>query len=525
MVPLRENVLAQSIDAPRMPTALVTALVASTAVLLVLGDGNITLAFVPLAALVAAYTLRRVSLRNVMLALLALGLLVDNPASRPFTDQWRSLLSPIGEYLYGNLNNRTGIQVLRFSGLDVLIVLLLLLVGARAVMRRPARGEGWPAQANALILALAVSFATVVWLEAWGLARGGDFKNSLWQVRQLLWLPVLTALFACALRSRRDFLAVARIIVAAACVKVALGAYFVFAVMRPRGVHPLHATTHDDTVLFVAAIAICVAAWAHRPSRGHLALNALVVPWILLGLQINQRRIAYVSLACALFVVYVLLHGPVKRVLTRGALLVAPLFVMYLLVGQHRPYGVFAPAAKIMSVIRQNDASSSTRDIENYNLIQTLKRGRVLGSGFGHKYLEISKAYDISAVFAQYRFIAHNSVLWLWSIAGVVGFTALWMFLPIAVFLATRSYYHARTPFERTAGAVVVATIIIWMLQAWGDMGSQSWPGNLLLASVLAVAGRLAVITGAWPQGVALLRGPRAARALASATTVPEGAL
>ena len=51
MAPLREEVFAQSIDASRMPAALVAALVASTTVLLVLGNGNIALAFVPLAAL------------------------------------------------------------------------------------------------------------------------------------------------------------------------------------------------------------------------------------------------------------------------------------------------------------------------------------------------------------------------------------------------------------------------------------------------------------------------------------------
>jgi hypothetical protein len=333
-------------------------------------------------------------------------------------------------------------------------------------------------------------------------------------------------LFTYALRGPRDFLVVARTIIGAACVKAALGIYFVYVIMRAQGIRPAHATTHDDTVLFVTAIAICLAAYVHRPSRGHLILVMTVVPWLMLGIVANDRRIAYVSLAGSIAVIYVLLRGPVKRVITRCALLAAPLLVVYVLMGQHRNSGIFAPAAKIMSVIMQKDASSGTRDIENYNLVQTLKHGPLLGSGWGHEYLELSKGNDISEAFPQYRYIAHNSILWLWSISGVVGFTLLWMCVPITIFLATRSYDRARSPFERTAAASVIAAMVIWMVQAWGDMGTQSWPGIVMISCLLAVGAKLALATGAWPARVTVVHRPRIAFAIAArlSTSIPQAA-
>jgi O-antigen ligase len=497
--------------------------VIALAILLILALGltgqTILLALVPFAMLAAIYWIACLPMRSIMLTLLTLGLLADNPASRPYGGAWRTWLSPIGDYLYDNLNNHIGISALRFSGLDALVVFLVILVAARLMLGSSVDRRGQRVNtAAALTVGLASLLLTLVWLEAWGLSHAGDFKNSLWQILELLWLPVLAGLFAYALKGPRDFAAIARIIIGAACVKVALGVYFNFVVAPRLGIQHEYATTHDDTLLFVTAAVICISAYVHRPSRGHLVLMLTAVPWLLFGIIVNDRRIAYVSLAGALFVIYSLLRGPVKRAVTRVAFMAMPLVFAYVIVGRNRPHGIFTPAAKIMSVVLQKDASSNTRDIEDYNLIITLKQAPILGSGFGHMYTEVSKAYDISKNFAQYRFIAHNSILWLWSIAGLIGFTTLWMFLPIAIFLGTRAYHHARTPLERTAAASVVAAVVIYMVQAWGDMGSQSWPGVVMMSCLLAMAAKLAVATGAWPAGISFLQRSRRPAVLSGAT-------
>jgi O-antigen ligase len=125
--------------------------------------------------------------------------------------------------------------------------------------------------------------------------------------------------------------------------------------------------------------------------------------------------------------------------------------------------------------------------------------------GWGHEYTEVNRAYDITQYFAQYRFIAHNSILWLIAIGGIVGFTLLWMPLVVGIFLATRCYRFARDPAERTAAAAVLAVFVAYVVQAWGDMGTQGGGTTLLTACALAVTGKLARATGAWTPRVRLV--------------------
>ena len=102
-----------------------------------------------------------------------------------------------------------------------------------------------------------------------------------------------------------------------------------------------------------------------------------------------------------------------------------PLVVVYFAIAHFKTTGIFAPGASLLSVTKQKDGSSITRDIENFNLLVTLRQHPFVGSGWGHEYVELVKADDISKFFPQYRYIAHNSVLWLWSIGGLAGFTLL----------------------------------------------------------------------------------------------------
>ena len=88
-------------------------------------------------------------------------------------------------------------------------------------------------KSRVLFVFLLVSLAAVLALEVRGLARGGDFAQSLWQFRAILWLPIVTFLFSYCLRTPRDLVAVAVTATVAACFKIALGVYYLMAVARP----------------------------------------------------------------------------------------------------------------------------------------------------------------------------------------------------------------------------------------------------------------------------------------------------
>jgi hypothetical protein len=98
-----------------------------------------------------------------------------------------------------------------------------------------------------------------------------------------------------------------------------------------------------------------------------------------------------------------------------------------------------------------------------------------------------------------YRYIPHNSVLWMLTVAGPVGFFLLWSMFWVGIYLAARALRLARRPDDRVAALAAICAQLLFLIQAFGDMGTQNWSTTWLVAAALTVAGRLAVSTGAWP--------------------------
>jgi hypothetical protein len=497
------HVVPRSSAGPLVATSVVAMMVLATGVLLVLGEGTIGVAFVPVVVAVFLYALWALPLRVTVLSLFAIGLIVEVPNERPAEGRWQSPVYKIGAFLYDNLNNVVGVEALRFSGLDLLVGAMVLLLLTRAWRERGYQRDT-PA-ANVLVLSLVIAFVAVVWIEAFGMSRGGDFKQSLWQLRPILWTPVIAGIFAYALRGPEDFRTIGKTVVIAAMVKAAMGLWVLLTIIRPNGIDHMYVTTHSDSVLYVSAIAVCFAWWAHRPTMRNMLFYGGASLWIVLGIVANNRRIAWVGLIAAMWVmIAVLKRGRVKRAIATMLVVMSPFIAIYLVLGSRSQSGFFAPAGSIVSVFTQTDASSGTRDIENYNLMMTLRPNPLLGTGLGHEYNEVSRAYDITGAFSQYRYIGHNSVLWLWSVAGYLGFTAIWLTIVVAVFLARRSYALATRASDRVASAWVLAVIAAYLVQAWGDMGMHGWVVVMLMSAALALSGKLAVATGAWPTSMRL---------------------
>jgi hypothetical protein len=468
----------------------------------------------PLLVLAFFYCLWRAPLRWPALGLFFVALAVDNPGERPGLGLWKTPLSQPGSLLYENLNNLTGIKPLRFSSLDIILFLLVgaILVRRAARPRSPPEGESREDQdapfptASGLHFVLGTVFVSLLVLWALGLSRGGDFKASLWQIRQLFWLPVLTWIFASTLRGPKDLIVLGALVVAATVLKTTEGLYFYQVICRPLNLKPAYVTTHSDSLLFVITLIIGLVGWLlTRGSYRWFLMPVIAIG--ALGLAINNRRLAVVSLIADLALIYIMLpRSQLKRSITRFALLSLPFLALYAAAGWRSTSAVFAPAHMLATMTSKEDRSSGTRDVENYNLVQTLKVRPILGWGFGHEYLEYSRADNISQFFALYRYIGHNSVLWLWTVGGLVGFALFWSLLVVAVYFSARAFGMARRTVDRTAALVAMAVVVAFMAQAYGDMGLQSWTGIFLLAAALASSSQLAVAVGAWPPALPRVR-------------------
>lgn len=421
----------------------------------------------------------------------------DDPVLRPF--QLMRL------FLLENLNKATGIEALRVSGMEVVLLLLVGLVLVRAFFAKSDDLRTPAAPVMPLYAALGLAFAVVLAMEVWGLARGGDARQSFWQLRYVLWTPLLGGLCMYAVRKSTQLTEAAAMVTIVACIKVGVGLY-VFLWARARGLAAPHSvTSHADTVLFTVVIALWSAVMLFRPTATRALIALPTILWMMLGIVINNRRTAYVSVFVVLLLLVCLLPRATRRAVLLGALAFAPLAAGYLIVGKSRGGTFFKPAAAIFSVTNQDDSSSDSRDVENYNLTLTLRHNLVLGSGFGHPYEEGPSSYDLSNVFQQYRYVAHNSVLWLMGIAGVFGFALFWMQYVLVVHFAALAHRRATMSIDRIAAYTAIATIAAYQLQAWADMGTQGWTGSALVSLAFAATSVVVRRTGAWPSSACLL--------------------
>lgn len=420
-----------------------------------------------------------------------LALAAENPGDMPFGGHWETPFQPIGELLY------------RASPVKAPPVALLVLILLFVANKRPGAKLG---RVKALDKLLSVNLAALVVLFLWGMVRGGAMMPALIQIQVLLFLPFCAFLFASGLRTEEDFLVVAKAVVFAALYRGVLVLYFGWVVAPSMGLTPATMTTHADTILFSSAFVMLFSSTLEQPTRKRILRSALMAAFLIVVVHVNNRRLAYVCIGGSSLVLYTMFdHPKLKARMRRVLLMMAPVFAVYVAVGWGSTSPIFKPVQAIASMAgERQDASSQTRDIENYNLIVTLKPNILTGLGWGHEYNEVSVAYSIKEVFPIYRYVPHNSILGLYAFAGYLGSTAWFLCLVATTYLAARAYRRAHTPLGRSICAVAVCEVVIYLLQGYGDMGLFAWVGNLNLGLAMAAASRMAVATGAFPDPRAL---------------------
>jgi O-Antigen ligase len=438
-------------------------------------------------------------LRRTLVPVIFAQMVVFSPPFEPSSPLWSSVFEPGFRVMVMHLNKTIPLGFLSLSGQETIYIMLFFLI-----MIRIARGQridevGQTKSATVLFFFLGLSLLMVTWLETWGLARGGSFKSSLFQIRQLLWLPLQVFVLSYALRDSADFKRIGLVITLAAMVKAAVGSIFVAEVLSGGGESPPFMTSHEDSVLYVSVMFMWIAAWVHQQNWQRLAAAAVVVVWILIAIVLNNRRLAWVGVVGCCLVFYPLVGGRLKRRLKLALIALAPLIATYFIIARSYSGGIFKPGADLVGIANTKDGSTLWRLMENQNMVLTFRAHRLFGSGFGHEWYEYVPLPTVAENYAEYRLIAHNSLLWLMGVAGTIGFMVIWMPIVVGVYLAARSYHQARNAADRNAAVTVLVVAVCYVNHAWADIGIGTPVPTFLLACALALAGKLATETGAWP--------------------------
>jgi hypothetical protein len=469
-------------------------------------DAVISLLLAPVIYLVVVFVMSRVPLRVSMLGLMFAALTIQD-ASDSSAAKFEPPFHGVGVLLFTHLNavDRSLFGWASFSGMDMFLIALFLIALSRRLNGSKLDRLGNLGMPRPLTRLAYLSLLSTAWVWGLGMARGGDFRMSLWQLNRVMYLPVLFLLFSMSLRGPRDLGGLFKVILVAGVYKALLCFYVATTIVLPPdpltgSTRPAWATSHQDSILFAVAFVSVLAVLLERAvPRRQLKWYALLLPILAAGTWANNRRMAWVQVALVFVFVYFISNpnNPVKRKITRTLYVLAPVIALYLAVGWNAGSSIFKPVRMLRSVVDpQTDSSSLWRELENYDIIMTFRTSPLFGTGYGHEYLEIIQLpaveYDLE------RYAPHNSILGLWAYCGLVGYATLTLLWVVGVYFALRTYRAAKEPSHRAAALVSFGTVLIYLIQCWGDLGLGTWIGVFTVAPALAIAGKLALASGQW---------------------------
>ena len=379
-----------------------------------------------------------------------------------------------------------------FRPYDIAMAALLWLAMLR---KRPKGGTVGPMRRALFVAALATAA-----LMAYGLARGGDARAAGWQVYLLFATILMTFTFATVFHTAEHFVGVVRTIVWAGAYHAVMCIIFYFTWVRPGRIIPFpeYMTTHDDSVLWTIGVGFLFLSVMQNPTRRMRWIAAFGLPLFLYAIQLNKRRLAWISLGGALVTMYFLLPpSKIKRRIRRVVLVTGPVIILYTAIGWGRTESIFKPLLAFQTVSTAQDKSTLARNAENLGLIATANQGWLMGTGWGHKYVEVSNKYAIY-FFELWPYVPHNSILGLFAYTGYLGFLGYWMTFPMAAFFHARTARLGDRPVDRFVGVVGMMQLVACADQWYGDMGSFSSVTDYTLATCFAAALRVPVAAGVW---------------------------
>ncbi|TMB26875.1 MAG: O-antigen ligase family protein [Deltaproteobacteria bacterium] len=465
----------------------------------VVSNGNPAVALAPSLIAVLVGVIWVLPLRVPMLTLLALSWTLEIAGDAFASNLVQTPLRVVGTLLFAKLNLSIPVDALVVSGFD----LLLLLFGVVIVYRHSTRSRidriGWVEAPRPIWQFAVLALVAIAWMTIFGMARGGSFRFALWQITKHLYLPLVYLLMAEALRGPADAVVVGRVVLGAGIFR-SVEAMILRRMFPSTDLFP-HAVTHHDSVLFATCVAILLAMLLERPTRRALRICALLLPIFLGGMIANHRRLVWTELAAvAAFFFVITPLGRFKRFVLRSLVVSIVPLLIYGAVGWNSQQRLFGPVRMFRSLFDANvDSSTRWRDFENYDLVATFSKSPLLGSGFGHPFIEELKLPDITKDYELEPYIPHNSVLGLWAFGGLVGFALLWAIYPVGMFFTVRAYRSSRTRIERITALGAAAVQICYVMQGYGDLGFGTWGPVFTVATAYALVGKICVANGAWP--------------------------
>jgi hypothetical protein len=391
---------------------------------------------------------------------------------------------------------------MKFSGFDVMLIYLNVVHWVRRSGNHDIDAQGSLPLARPVVVGVAISLASILFLWIYGIGTGGEVLEALVQGQKLFYAALLMLLCHAAYRGSKDLRTFGFILVGSGIYRALLATYIHHTVRTMEGEALPYSTTHGDSRLFAAALVVLVIGMNERVPKSMHWTRLLAIGTIMLGMVENGRRLVWVAFTgCILIVAFISPWTPLKRRVVRIILVSIPLGFLYISAGWNNAGSrIFKPVGTIRSILdSKSDSSTMWRDLENMNLVLNISAHPFWGTGYGHPYIEHIILPDISEGYPRFRMIPHNSFVAFFVFGGPIGVWGSFAMLLATVFLSARIYHRSPDPSIRTASLMCIVLVYLHFNQTYGDIGVSDWLTTFTLAPAMMFAGKLAVETGAFP--------------------------
>jgi len=397
---------------------------------------------------------------------------------------------------YLNLNTSTGIDPLVFNPVELLLVIMVAAWFWRATISREWHLYRIPNTGIAVVFLLMLIFFT-----GFGLARGGDWKAALWEIRALYYLCFVYFLASQIIRTRRQVQICVWIIIIGVAIKGFQGCWRYFITLN-RDLGTLRAILGHEDSLFIVTMFTLLAAYYFLGHRGReFKFLVATLPMNLLTFIFNQRRITYGVLGLSLALVVAMLPKDQLRKALRVVIPFTILFALYTAAFWNKTGTLALPAQKVKSMFvqqegTQDNESNEWRKLELINLKATI-RAFPLGIGFGNQYLMVVSEGDIGAEFPLWRWIPHCALFWVWIKTGFIGFTIFWLFFGTAIVQAMIDYRAMRDPYFKALALMIILFIVGQVIIAYYDLQITFYRNMIYLGAAMALGASIRRIEAA----------------------------
>ncbi len=335
--------------------------------------------------------------------------------------------------------------------------------------------------------------------EVHGLAAGGNFKISLWELRPQVYGFVMFVLATSLITERRQVQRVAVVVVAAIAVKALVGA-FRYGYTLHRSINGVDAILgHEDSYFLALGLIALAVALFKSDNRRIVAAFLLLAPVALITLVANERRVGLLALGAGVAAIVLLMvrFGPgLRRRALLGTAAGLMVFGVFATSYWNHPYGMSGQLLRPLKAMvgdtsARDYASDQYRIAENTDILAGFQTSPILGMGFGRPMPAVAPLADISQIYPFWNYIPHNTILWIGMRMGMIGFVAFWGLIGMALLEGTHQAWSRRSRLLCGVAAFSTAAIVAELIVAYGDIQLES-PRNLIfLGAVLGVLNRM----------------------------------